>query len=87
MNVSLPPELERQIAEKVASGAYDSASEMVREGLRLLLEADETRARRLERLRAEIQVGLDQLDRGEAISGEEVFAEIDRRLGRNRLLR
>jgi antitoxin ParD1/3/4 len=36
MNVSLTPELERSVAEKVASGHYSSASEVVRAGLRLL---------------------------------------------------
>ena len=82
MNVSLTPELERRIAEKLESGMYTTASEVVREGLRMLFEADEARGRRLERLRAEIQLGLDDLDRGEVYSGEEVFAELNRRIER-----
>ena len=36
MNVSLTPELERSVAEKVASGRYRTASEVVRAALRLL---------------------------------------------------
>jgi antitoxin ParD1/3/4 len=36
MNVSLTPELEKLVTRKVQSGLYQSASEVVREGLRLL---------------------------------------------------
>ena len=71
MNVSLTAELERRIAKKVESGLYTSASEVVREGLRLLFEAEDRRAARLDRLDADIRTGLDQLDRGEGIDGEE----------------
>lgn len=76
MEVSLTPELEKRIAEKVGSGLYDSASEVVRESLRLLSSADDTRARRLEQLHADIRVGLDELDRGEGIPGDRAFAEV-----------
>ena len=53
MNVSLTPELERLVAEKVESGLYESPGEVVREGLR--------------RLDAMLQVGLDPLDRGKRV--------------------
>ncbi len=76
MHVSLAPELEQQIAESVASGRYANDREVVEEALRLLFETEAARAR----LRAEIQIGLDQLDRGESISGEELFAELDQML-------
>jgi antitoxin ParD1/3/4 len=66
MNVSLTPELETLIHEKVESGLYTSASEVVREALRLLRERDELQRQRLDQLRREIAVGLEQLDRGEA---------------------
>ena len=65
MNVSLTPELEQLVTEKVESGMYNSASEVVREALRLLKEHDEIRQARLEELRREIAVGLEQADRGE----------------------
>ena len=45
MNVSLTPELERFVDAKVESGLYNNASEVVREGLRLLKEQDEIRVR------------------------------------------
>ena len=61
MNVSLTPELERLVNEKVESGLYQTASEVVREALRLLRERDQAR----EGLRADVQAGLDQLARGE----------------------
>lgn len=80
MNVSLTPELERRIAERIDSGLYASASEVVREGLRLLFEAEEMRERRLGQLRADVERGLDQLDRGEGLPGEQVFAEVAERL-------
>ncbi len=66
MNVSLTPELERLVADKVASGLYRSASEVVRDALRLLEERDRLRAVRREELRREVRRGLDQLDRGES---------------------
>ena len=76
MNVSLPPEFERLIAEQVASGRYASASELVRESLRLLFDTGAKRAQRIEHLQAEIVMGLEQLDRGEGIPGEHVFDEV-----------
>ena len=66
MNVSLTPELETLVHDKVKSGLYTSASEVVREALRLLRERDELQRQRLDQLRREIAVGVEQLDRGEA---------------------
>ena len=61
MNVSLTPELERLVNEKVESGLYQTASEVVREALRLLKDRDQAR----EQLRADVQAGFAQLARGE----------------------
>jgi antitoxin ParD1/3/4 len=61
MNVSLTPELERLVNEKVESGLYQTASEVVREALRLLNERDQAR----EQLRADVQAGFAQIGRGE----------------------
>ena len=65
MNVSLTPMLEELVQRKVATGLYNSASEVIREALRLLEERDELRKMRLTALRKEISVGLEQLQRGE----------------------
>jgi antitoxin ParD1/3/4 len=64
MNVSLTKDLEALVDEKVQSGMYHSASEVVREGLRLLKERDELRQVRLDELRREIAIGIEQADRG-----------------------
>lgn len=59
MNVNLTPELETLVRRKVASGMYASASEVVREALRLMEDHDQTRAVRLDQLRQEVHKGLD----------------------------
>lgn len=60
MNVSLTPQLERMINQKVKTGMDQTASEVVREGLRLMQERDKAKTR----LHADVQLGLDQLDNG-----------------------
>jgi antitoxin ParD1/3/4 len=59
MNISLTPQLEELVKKRVESGLYGSASEVMREALRLLEERDRIHAMRLEELRAEIKKGLD----------------------------
>lgn len=79
MTVSLTPELEAFVASRVESGQFVSASEVVREGLRLLEEREERRNAELGRLRRDIQVGLEQARAGELTDGEDVFADLERR--------
>lgn len=59
MNINLTPQLEEMVRQKVNSGLYTSASEVVREALRLMDEKDRLRAAKLEQLRQDIQEGLD----------------------------
>ena len=59
MNISLTPHLEEIVKGKVESGLYNSASEVIRDTLRLLGERDQLREWRLEELRREIQKGID----------------------------
>ena len=80
MNVSVGKEFEQFVREKVESGNYASASEVVRDGLRLLREKEKLFEARLEAFRNEIQVGLDQLDRGEGLDSEIVMAELRAKL-------
>ncbi len=80
MNVSLTPELERLVNDKVESGLYHTASEVVREALRLLKDRDQAR----EQLRADVQAGFDQLARGEGrvydkVSGRQLAERIKAR--------
>ncbi len=82
MNVSLTPELEELVRRKVESGLYGSASEVVREALRLLEERD-----RLARLRAALAAGDAEVARGEGIPYtaalfEEIRHEVEERLSR-----
>jgi len=76
MNVSLTPELEQFVQSRVASGRYQTASEVVREGLRLLEEREQARETALKELRAKIRRGIEQADRGELLDGDTVFEEI-----------
>jgi antitoxin ParD1/3/4 len=76
MNVSLTPELEQFVQSRVASGQYQTASEVVREGLRLLEEREQARETALKELRAKIRRGIEQADRGELLDGDTVFEEI-----------
>jgi len=72
MNVSLTPEL-------VASGRYASASEVIREALRLLDERDQ-----LNQLRQEVHRGLEQLDQGRHQPFDSQAVERIRHQGRQR---
>lgn len=59
MNVNLTPQLEEMVRAKVSSGLYISASEVVREALRLMEEQDRLPQVKLEELRREVCKGLD----------------------------
>jgi len=67
MNVSLTPELENWVDEKVRSGRYASASEVIREALRLLEEQELAKQQHLAAARQKIDRGLDQLSQGKGI--------------------
>lgn len=75
MNVSLTPELEQIVSFKVESGLYNSASEVVREGIRLLQQRDEIRELKLVALRKEIQKGIEASEQGRVVDGRKAMAE------------
>jgi antitoxin ParD1/3/4 len=76
MNVSLTPELEHWVDERVRSGRYASASEVIREALRLLEVQEAAKQQRLEQVRQKIDRGLDQLGEGKGISPENARSRI-----------
>ena len=76
MNVSLTPELQKFVVGKVESGLYYIASEVIREGLRLLKEHDEVRVK----WREQIERGWLQAQAGQLVDGEEVFRKADARI-------
>ena len=84
LNVSLTPELEQFVQSRVASGRYQTASEVVREGLRLLEEREQTREAALVELQARLRRGIEQADRGELLKGDAVFEEIRQLSARRR---
>ncbi len=65
MNVSLTPELEKYVADKVSSGGYRSASEVLREALRLHEEQYRLRELRMKEVALRVAAGVAQLERGQ----------------------
>ena len=82
MNVSLKPDLEKFIAEKVKGGIYADASDMVNEALEVLRDQEEFAPEHEAYLRREVQRGIEQLDRGEHadFDAEKIIAEERRKL-------
>ena len=76
MNVSLTPELESFVAKKVESGRYSSASEVIREALRLLADQEALRATRLADFQAELDRRLAEADRKAFVSPTAVRDEL-----------
>jgi antitoxin ParD1/3/4 len=75
MTVTLTPDQEKFIAERMNKGGYSSPEKVLEEGLKLI-EAKEEYERRLIELKGEIQIGIDQINRGEVVDGREAVARI-----------
>lgn len=76
MNVNLGPVFDEFVAELLKSGYYQTQSEVLREGLRLLKEHEEVKQLRLAALRKEVAAGSGQADRGEFVDGKEALSRI-----------
>jgi len=79
MNVSLTPELDKFVAVKVASGRYTSASEVVREALRLLEEHDRARDAQLASFNQELGARLASLDCGDRVDPAEARQRLEQK--------
>ena len=79
MNVSLTSELEKFVSDKVESGRYNSASEVIREALRLLEEHDQVRAGQLAEFNLELGRRLAAIERGETVKPAEARARLQRK--------
>jgi len=64
MNVSLPPELEARVRQRVESGMYGSASEVIREALRLFEAYEQVKTAKLDSLRQDIAKGMSDIKNG-----------------------
>ena len=86
MNVSLTPQLEDLVRRKVDSGRYTSASEVVREALRLLDAFESVRASTLAKLREDVNAGWKDIEEGKVsdFAPDEVKRRGRERLARNR---
>src|SRR5690349_9932311 len=76
MNVNLTPELEQLVHNKVQTGRYNSASEVVREALRLMEERDQIKAD----IRQKIAAGMESARAGRMVDGEAFFAQMEAEL-------
>jgi antitoxin ParD1/3/4 len=79
LNVSLTPQLSKFVKGRVASGRYQTASEVVREALRMMENHERQRAEAYTSLKKRIQDDAAASERGEWFDGEEVFEELRRR--------
>ena len=84
MNVHLGTVFDEFVADLLKSGYYQTQSEILREGLRLLKEREEVKQLRLAELRKEAAVGAEQADRGQFVDGPEAFAKIRQRSARRK---
>ena len=71
MNIELPADAAQFIEGLVAAGQYRSVDEAVADGVQLLMSRQQ--------LRADVQKGITELDAGQGIAGEQVFAELRER--------
>jgi antitoxin ParD1/3/4 len=78
LNVSLTPELDEFVQQRVASGRYQTASEVIREGLRLLEEQERQRDAAFAALKAKLKRGVEQAERGEFVTPEETLKQIEK---------
>ena len=80
MNISITPELEKFVQQEVRAGLYQSASEVIHAALRRLKDDKENKPRFLVSSKAELEEklleGIAELDRGESLPAEQVFADL-----------
>ncbi|MFZ0803005.1 MAG: type II toxin-antitoxin system ParD family antitoxin [Terriglobales bacterium] len=84
MNVNLGPVFDEFVAEMLGTGLYQSQSEILREGLRLLKEREELKQLKLAEFRREIALGIGEADRGEFVDGPQVFAKLRKKSAERR---
>ena len=76
ISVDLGKKLESTVSKLVTKGRYNSKSEVLREGVRLV----EEREKAFEKLDAELEVGLADIRAGRVHTSEEVWPEVRKRM-------
>ncbi len=76
MNISLTPALEKFVQDKVASGLYNSVSEVIREAIRLLIAKETVSQERIDMLKRDIEIGLADMENGCYRDGHEVMKDL-----------
>ena len=79
LRIKLSPDLEDFVTTSIASGRYQSVTEVIQESLRFLEQHEALLETPVDELRERIAVGVEQADRGELRDGEEVFQELEAR--------
>jgi antitoxin ParD1/3/4 len=80
MNISLTPDLEKFVQQKVASGLYTSASEVIRESLRLMFSHDDQLSHCVTHLNQAIDIGLQQLKKGQRVNAQEAYKRFKQKI-------
>jgi antitoxin ParD1/3/4 len=83
MNISITSELKKFVQQEVKTGLYQSASEVIRAALRRLKDDKERKPRFMVSSKAELDdkllEGIEELNRGEGLLGQQVFAALKAR--------
>lgn len=79
MNVNLGSTFDKFVGKLLSSGLYQSQSEVIRDGLRLLKEREETKQLRLQHFKRELAIGIEQADQGRFVDGKKVFQKLHKR--------
>ncbi|MBP0022303.1 MAG: type II toxin-antitoxin system ParD family antitoxin [Cyanobacteria bacterium SBLK] len=85
MQVTLQPETEQYLQEKVKQGQYNSIDEAIEESVKILIARDKLYQGRFEELQREIAIGVAASERGEVINREELFDHLSQKLEQRHL--
>ena len=76
MSLEVPPDVEAAVLQRVGTGLYHTADEVLRAAMHVLAWAETDAAGKLQLIRRAIQAGIDEAERGELVKGEEVAREM-----------
>ena len=84
MNITLKPQQERLLKEKLDSGQYGTIDEVIAEAFRLLEERDKSYQQWLDETREKVAIGIDQANRGQLTDGQTAIALLREKLSQAR---